>query len=105
MRCTHYTGTFDHRLVRQVVNNVDLEAVSLKAAISDTGRSDHRTIVTFLPLMSGPGKVPPARTALLSLSHIIYGYRGRDFTYGRTNPSGEITLFATLSVPEGPSAA
>jgi hypothetical protein len=77
-----------HGLVLQLVLNVDLEL--RVRALWITARQCHglgENESGLTAAMSGPGKVPPARTAL------------------RETPSGEMTAFEMGSVAEGPSTA
>ena len=60
---THNAGTFVHRELSQIVDDIDSEAVALKACLSERVWGVIESS-TFWARMSGPGWIPPAVTAL-----------------------------------------
>lgn len=59
---TYYRCTTQHRTVRQGIANCELKPIPLNIILSVNLTKKHG--LTLFPLISGPGKVPPASTAL-----------------------------------------
>jgi hypothetical protein len=61
----HYNGSRHiHGRVRQRVNNVDGKLRILESLVLRQPASPLRGYPTFVPVINGPGKVPPASTVL-----------------------------------------
>ena len=90
---THDRRCLEHRVVRELVDDIDLEAVILRKEIVSDERSDGLAVRalgsphTLFPTMRGPG-VPPLAT-----------------TAARANPSGETVLSVMTRFATGPMAA
>lgn len=73
-----------HRLVGELILDIDLERGALSGRVNMTIDDACGRLHTGVPTMSGPGKVPPAKTEL------------------RGTPSGEMTLFTIGRFAAGP---
>ena len=60
---TYDGGRFQHSLVAEVVDNVDLEIITLQQSVNDSHMSQTQYVHTLFPEMRGPGKTPFMTTA------------------------------------------